>query len=597
MMPTSRSGVSGMLAEATLAILVAGAAGPQSSGGPRFEEISDRAGVRFTHATRKFRDRPKAEVLEMFTDGGAAVAAGDFDGDGFDDLFLVGSDTGQKHQLLRNRGDFTFEEMAEAAGVAGGNDPDAICADALWLDYDNDGDQDLLVARFGTPLLYRNDTGEGPDASPRFVERAAAAGLTTFANTIAVIAFDADADGWLDLLFGNYFPPRNLHALEDPHVLPNNLDDADNGGGVSLWRNVAGEKGERRFVDVTVKAGLAHHTGWSLDLGHADYDNDGDQDVYVAGDYGTDRLFANRGDGTFEDRTEAAIGFDTKKGMNVDFADYDRDGWLDVYVTNITDEYMRECNMLWQNQGDGTLIDVSRETGTCDTDWGWAAKFTDFDNDGWIDLYAVNGLRSAGEENYIPVLLEAIIAPGVDFSHIETYPDIGSMTWSGYQKQRFFVNRGDGTFAEAAAQAGLDNDLDGRGLAVADYDRDGRPDIVQTNANQPTLVFRNVTAGTGSWLALDLVGTASNRDAIGARVTVVAGGQSFIAEVNGGNGYSGQSSLVLHFGLGKAGRAESVRVRWPSGVTELFPGPDSERESWPVNRRSTLVEGEGTPLP
>ncbi|HUO86663.1 MAG TPA: VCBS repeat-containing protein, partial [Thermoanaerobaculia bacterium] len=356
----------------------------------RFEEVGEAAGARFVHSTRRFGDRPKAQVLEMFTAGGAAVAVGDFDGDGWEDVFLTDSDTGKTHHLLRNvtaeTGRLAFREVTEESGVGGGNDADSIVADALWFDHDNNGRRDLLVARFGTPLFYRN-LGPDADGVVRFEEAAARVGLTAFANTIAVIAFDVDGDGFLDLVFGNYFQPANLLALDTPHVLPEDLDDAHNGGGLTLWKNVPAEGGGRAFVDVTEAAGLAGHTGWSLDVGHGDLDGDGDQDLYVAGDYGTARLFWNDGDGTFTDGTEAAIGFDTRKGMNVDMGDYDRDGRLDVFVTNITDETMRECNFLWHNEGDGTFTDLSRETGTCDSDWGWAGKFADLDNDGWEDIF------------------------------------------------------------------------------------------------------------------------------------------------------------------------------------------------------------------
>lgn len=561
----------------------------------RFEEVGEKAGVRFVHSTRDFGDRHKAEVLEMFTDGGAASAVGDFNGDGRDDLFVVDSDEGKSHHLMRNDGDWRFTEVTAQAGVGGGNDPDAIVSDALWLDYDDDGHLDLLLARFGTPILFRNsgNSGGGEDGVPRFQDVSAQVGLTEFGNTIAVIAFDADNDGYLDLLLGNYFKPRNLLSLEDPHVLPNNLDYADNGGGVTFWRNVANDKGLRVFVNETEKAGFAHHTGWSLDLGHADLDNDGLQDVYIAGDYGTDRIFFNRGGGRFEDVTEEATGLDTKKGMNVDMGDYNRDGWLDVYVTNITDEYMRECNMLWHNNGDGTFIDLSKETGTCDTDWGWAAKFADFDNDGWEDILAVNGLRSRGEKNYIPVLLEMIITPGIDFSDVNSYPDIGEMTWSGYQKQRLFHNLGDGTFKEVGAEAGADNDLDGRGVAVADFDTDGRLDYYQTNANQPALLLRNVTEGAGSWLELKLVGTKANRDAIGARVLVTADdGETYLREVNGGNGYSSQSTTRLHFGLGAAKAVKKIEIRWPGGETQILEGAEG-RPPVPLNSFVYVREGQG----
>ncbi len=582
----------------------------------RFEEIGERAGVRLVHSTRSFGDRHKAQVLEMFTEGGAAAAVGDFDNDGFDDLFVVDSGEGKRHHLMRNDGDRgdgpgTFTDVTEQAGVGGGNDPLSICADALWLDYDNDGWLDLLVGRFGTPILYRNQ-GPGKNGGvPTFIDVSVAAGLTKFGNTLAVIAFDHDNDGWLDLLFGNYFQPLNLLDLDTRHVLPNNLDYAVNGGGVTFWHNVPLKDGGRGFVEITEAAGFAHHTGWSLDLGHADLNNDGLQDVYVAGDYGTDRLFLNQGPGgggpsprrgasghfAFKDVTEQAMGLDTRKGMNVDVGDYDRDGFFDVYVTNITDEYMKECNFLWHNNGleeDGsiTLIDLSRESGTCDTDWGWAAKFGDFDNDGWEDIFAVNGLRSRGEQNYIPILLEVIITPNVDFSDVDSYPDIGEMTWSGYQKQRFFHNLGDGTFRESGAAAGLDNDLDGRGIAMADFDNDGLLDLYQTNANQPALLHHNRTRGAGSWLELDLEGTESNRDAVGARVAVTAGGETYLREVNCGNAYASQSTTRLHFGLGDAKRVESVEIRWPSGKVEKLAAKGGEPPV-EINTIMKIKEGKG----
>ncbi|MGE0454515.1 MAG: CRTAC1 family protein [Vicinamibacteria bacterium] len=572
----------------------------------RFEEVAEKAGVRFVQTPRRFHDRHKAQVLEMFTDGGAAVAVGDYDADGDDDLFLTDSDEGKPHRLMRNDGVRdgvpVFTDVTAAAGVGGGNDARSIVADALWLDYDNDGRLDLYLGRFGTPVLFRS-LGKDASGEWRFEDVSQRVGLTVFGNTIGSIAFDADADGFLDLMLANYFQPLNLLELETTKVLPNNLDYATNGGGVTFYRNVRLPDGRRGFVDETKRAGLSHHTGWSLDIGHADLDNDGDQDVFVAGDYGTDRLFLNQGADAegrvcFRDATEQAMGFDTRKGMNVDMGDYDRDGWLDIYVTNITDEYMKECNFLWRNNGLGedgvlTFSELSKETGTCDSDWGWAAKWADLDNDGWEDIFAVNGLRSAGKANYIPLLLEnTIIKPGVDFTDLDSYPDIGDMTWSGYQKKRLFHNLGDGTFKEIGAAAGVANVLDGRGIGVGDFDSDGRLDFYQSNARQTSLLYMNASTGTGHWVELRLAGTRANRNAIGARVSLRAGGESWLREVNGGNGYSSQSSFRLHFGLGAQGRVDEVEIRWPGGATEVLKAKDG-RPPIPIDAVSTIVEGKG----
>jgi hypothetical protein len=545
--------------------------------GIRFEEISKQAGVRVQHHTRHFQGKT-GDVLHMFTAGGSAVAVGDYDNDGFDDIFATDSDTGKPNHLFHNNGNMTFTDVAVKAGVAGGNDPLSVVSDALWFDYDNDGKLDLLIARFGTPILYHNE-GNG-----KFKDVSATSGLNKFGNTIAVIAFDYDNDGYPDLLFGNYFKPVNLLDLKDPHVLPNNLDAATNGGGVTLWRNL----GNGKFEEVTDKAGLGKVTGWTLDVGHGDLNNDGLQDIYIACDYGTDHVFLNNGDGTFREVTEKATGWDTKKGMNVDIADYDNDGWLDIYVTNITDEYMKECNMLWHNNGDGTFSDVSKETGTCDTGWGWAAKFADLDNDGWQDLFVVNGLRSAGPESYVPLLLPLLTTQGIDLTDANNWPDIGNRTWSGYQKKKLFHNLKNGSFADISAQAGIDNEMDGRGIAVGDFDNDGWLDLVQANADQPLLLYHNVTEKSANWIELKLIGSKSNRDAIGARVRIQAAGLTQIREIDGGNGYAGQSMRRAHFGLGKATKIDRLEIRWPSGKTETF--------AVPINHVTTVKEGEGAPV-
>lgn len=499
----------------------------------------------------------------MFALFGASVAVADYDGDGYEDIFVVDSGEGTQNHLYHNNGDMTFTDVTSTAGVGGGNNGNAFVTDALWFDYDNDGKPDLLLARFGTPMLYHNEGGG------IFKDVTAQSGLNQFGNTVAVIAFDYDNDGKLDLLFGNYFKPVNLLNLKDPHILPNSMVNATNGGGVSLWRNL----GNGIFQDVTEKANLGNIKEWIFDVGHGDLNNDGLQDIYLASDYGPDHLFLNKGNGTFQETTAAAIGWDSKNGMNVEVADYDNDGWMDIYVTNITNRYAKQCNMLWHNNGDGTFTDLSRETETCEAGWAWAAKFADFDNDGWQDLIVANGLHSAGTDEYVPTFNLLASLNGADLSDYTRWPDVGNKSWNGHEKKRLFRNLGNGSFAEISNLAGVDNDLDGRGIAMADFDNDGRIDFLQSNVDQRLLLFHNTSQPAGNWLELRLQGTKSNRDAIGARVKLKAGNLTETREVNGGNGFESQSTRTLHFGLGNAKKIDRVEILWPSGTKQVVSPP------------------------
>ena len=238
----------------------------------------------------------------------------------------------------------------------------------------------------------------------------------------------------------------------------------------------------------------------------------------MACDFGTDRFFSNNGDGTFTDVTKAAIGIDTKKGMNVDWGDYDNDGPLDVYVTNITDDYMREGNFLWRNNGDRTFTDVARETGTHDTGWGWAGKFFDYDNDGWLDLYVVNGWVSAGQESYVPDIFEMITQPNVDFADARNWPPMGNKSLSGYQKKRLFHNQrraalqGRGGAPRPRLDARRPRHR-GRGLRQRRPARPVRRQRQRRALSLPQHPADRRRAGRRSLLA----GTESNRDAVGAQ--------------------------------------------------------------------------------
>src|SRR6185312_3871067 len=228
-----------------------------------FEDVTARAGVAVPHHNRQF-ENPYAEIMAGYTALGAAAAVADYDGDGWEDVFVTDSAAGGKNHLYHNNGNFTFTDVAAKAGVADGNDATNATADALWFDYDNDGKPDLFVVRFGHSQLFHNLGGD------RFEDVTKAAGLDRYANSITAIAFDYDRDGRLDLLVGNYFQPVNLFHPDSPRFFPESFETANNGGGVTLWHNDGPDKaGKVTFTDVTRKAGLTQ-SGWTLDVGHGD---------------------------------------------------------------------------------------------------------------------------------------------------------------------------------------------------------------------------------------------------------------------------------------------------------------------------------------
>ena len=539
-----------------------------------FEDVTTTAGVAAPHRNRQF-DNEYATIMAGYTALGASAAIADFNGDGFDDIFVTDSAIDGRNRLYRNNGNLTFTDVAADAGLGTGNDAMNASADSLWFDYNNDARPDLFVVRFGRNQLFEN-LGGG-----KFKDVTKEAGLDRYVNAITAVAFDYDRDGWLDLFVGGYFQPTNLFKPDTPRFFPESFETANNGGGVLVFRN----SGKRTFTDVTEKVGLKT-SGWTLDLGHGDADNDGWDDLYVACDFGTDRFFVNNGNGTFTDRTEKAIGIDTKKGMNAEWGDFDGDGLLDIFVTNITDEYMREGNFLWKNNGDLTFTDVSRETGVHDTGWGWGGKFFDYDSDGWLDLYVTNGWVSAGPENYVTDIFAMVIKPGVDFADARNWPPMGNKTLSGYQKKKLFHNERGQVFADHAPRHGVDSVKDGRGVAIADFDNDGRLDMFVANANSTPFLYRNIAPRGPHWAEFVLEGRGkSNPSAIGAQLRLTAGGRTYLRMVDGGNGFAAQSTTRVHVGLGTSAAIDSLEVRWPSGTRQVFG-------KLPVDRIARIVEGQ-----
>ncbi len=539
-----------------------------------FVDVTKAAG--FTHVHHKPYLDPKLDrIMSWMVSVGAAAAAGDFDNDGLVDLYVTDSHKGEPNHLYRNNGDGTFVDVASQAGVAENiNDDSGTSMDCVWGDYDNDGNLDLFVVKWGRDVLFHNN-GDGTftNVTAKAFRNEKNEQGSPWANGNAATWVDYNGDGLLDIYVGNYFAPVDLWHLKHTRIMHDDFEKARNAGKNALFHN----NGDGTFTDVGAKLKL-DDPGWTLSVGHGDINNDGWPDIYCANDFGTDQLFLNKGDGTFSNITELAFGEDTKKGMNVDFGDVDNDGWLDIYVTNITTaEYLREGNMLWHNavsdeNGVPIFMDIAVETVTHEGGWGWGAKFFDFDNDADLDIMAVNGFITAGKENYWYDLASWTVT-GQDVADAKNWPIIGDRSFSGNEATRLWRNDGHQRFTEIAALAGVDNRHDGRGVVLFDYDNDGDLDIYLANQGTAPVFFRNDIGGSGHWLGLRLIGrpeAGSNRDAIGARVTVVTSTGQQIRELEGGNSYSGQSDRRVYFGLGDDMFINTLEIRWPSRRVQVM---------------------------
>lgn len=518
-----------------------------------FTDVTAEAGIDFVHHKAVFDER-LAKINSWMASINAGIAAADYDHDGDVDFYLLNSLAGKPNALYRNEGNFKFVEVAAASGLADANDRDGVSMDAVFADLDNDGDQDLYIASYGRSRLYMNQDG-------RFQEVGAKAGITQRTNASVAQLLDFDNDGLLDVMVANYFDHHDLWNIQTTKILQTTFEYARNGGPDLLYRN----NGDGTFTEMGKKLGL-DDAGWGLDIGTGDLDGDGDSDIYLANDYGPDVIYRNNGNATFTDVTAEATGGDRDAGMNVDFGDVDSDGDLDIYVTNITNPIMQQGNMHWINEGELVFRNVAREVGTTDGGWGWAAKFLDYDNDSDLDIFTVNGFVSAG-----PV--DIMRGPGQlnrgQVEDISVWPDMRGLSLSGHETNRFFRNDG-GKFNEVAEQLGVGSKRDGRGIALGDIEGDGDVDMFVSNCGQAPELYRNEVGSAHPWLEVELVGTTKNRDAIGARLTATSKGRRQVREVDGGNGFSSQSSRVVHFGFPDGDKVDELEIRWPGGKRQVF---------------------------
>jgi hypothetical protein len=545
--------------------------------GFRLVESARSAGLTFVHEAPTL-DHKLAHIMPQVASMGAAVSVTDIDRDGHADVYVTNSREGSKNRLFRNRGDGTFEEIAERLGIADLNGAaTGVSMGAVWGDYDNDGFEDLLLYRWGRPDLFRNEGGAS------FTRVAGADALPSWANINTAVWLDYDRDGLLDFFMGGYYPERvNLWKLVDTKIMPESFEYAQNGGRKYLYRNLGGG----RFEEVSEQVGLSSRR-WALAAVAADLRGTGYPDLFIANDYGVSELFVNDGGRFREVGRESGVGYAPKSGMNASVGDVFNDGRFAIYVSNISEEgILLQGNNLWvpgAASGSPRYENMARSMGVDLGGWSFGAQFGDLNNDGLLDIYLVNGYVSASrEESYWYDYSKVAGGHEVVISDAKNWPAMGQRSLAGYQPKKVWVNDGAGRFVDVAPMVGATDRYDGRAVAFADLSNRGALDVLVANQKGPLLLYRNDVAPGRHWIGFALEGACgdapagarcSNRSAIGARVTIHWNGQRQVQEVTGGSGFCAQNQRRLHFGLGAAGEVDKVVVRWPSGRVDEIVRP------------------------
>jgi len=523
-------------------------------------EDSRPAGVHFIHQAPVL-DPKLAPIMPEVASMGAAVSIVDYNRDGWPDLYVTNSREGSMNALYRNNHDGTFTDVAPELGIANVNQPGTgVSMGTVWGDYDNDGYPDLFLIKWGKPMLFHNDHGLG------FTDVSNKAGLPQWMNANTALWFDYDGDGKLDLFVGGYYNEDiDLWHLKTTRIMPDSFEYAENGGRKYLFHNLG-----------SAKLGIKSRR-WALASGAADLNGNGHPDLFIANDYGVSELYINDGKRFHEEGKQAGVGFSPKSGMNVAFGDIFNLNKYDIYVSNISEDgVLIQGNNLWVPKDETSskslqYVNMASALGVELGGWSFGAQFADLNDDGNLDLFLTNGYVSLDRSrSYWYDFAKVAAGNSSIIGDAKYWPAFEGRSLSGYQQKRVWINDGAGQFEDVARAVGVTDTHDGRAVAVGDLWNNGALDVVVADQNGPLLIYKNQVDKAEKWIEFSLEGTRSNRDAIGAELTLYWNGEKQLQEVSGGSGFAAENDLRLHFGLGKDPRIERAVIRWPSGTVQTL---------------------------
>ncbi|MGA9244096.1 MAG: CRTAC1 family protein [Silvibacterium sp.] len=537
------------------------------------QDVSRAAGINFVHQAPTL-DAKLDGIMPQVASMGASVSIVDFDRDGWPDIYVTNSKEGSKNALYRNMHDGTFKDVAPELGIADVNQPGTgVSMGAVWGDYDNDGYEDLYLIKWGRPELYHNDHGHG------FTRVSEQAGLPPWINANTAVWFDYDGDGLLDLFVGGYYSENlDLWHLNTTRIMPDSFEYAKNGGRKYLFHNLGNGKFEEVSAKLGINSRRWALAASAADLrgtGHPDLfiANDyGVSELYL----NDGKQFREAGEQTgvgFAPKSGMNVAFGdilNQGRYSVYVSNISEEGVL-IQGNNlwVPKDGTASDGLKFEN--------LARDLGVELGGWSFGAQFGDLNNDGTLDLYLTNGYVSLDRNrSYWYDFSKVSGGNSTIIGDAKNWPAMDGRSLSGYQQKHVWMNDGAGKFVDVAQAVGVTDTYDGRAVAMADLWNRGALDVVVANQRGPLLLYKNTVSPDNKWIEFDLEGTKSNRSAIGAEVTLFWNGQKQVQEVSGGSGFSAQNQRRLHFGLGNYPQIEKAVIRWPSGTIQAIdkPAPD-----------------------